>query len=47
MDMLPTRRLSIWSLENRRSAAEALKHVPRPADLVQQIENDWKDDLGG
>ncbi|WP_454649152.1 phosphate ABC transporter substrate-binding protein PstS [Bradyrhizobium liaoningense] len=36
-----------WSLKNGRSAAEELNYVPLPADLVQQIENYWKDDLGG
>jgi hypothetical protein len=31
-----SRKLSIWSLENGRSAAEAPNHVPLPANLVQQ-----------
>lgn len=36
-----------WSLENGRSTAEGLNYVPLPADLVQQIENYWKERLGG
>lgn len=36
-----------WSLENGRSTAEGLNYVPLPADLVQQIENYWKDGFGG
>ena len=36
-----------WSLENGRTAAEGLNYVPLPADLVQQIENYWKDGSSG